>query len=87
MVRVRVLARDVSVSLGEIADSSILNRLPGILDAIGPGEHPAQALLRIRLKGGVPLVARVTRRSIEQLHLIPGKSIWAHIKSVALMNE
>ena len=87
LVRVRVLARDVSVSLGEVADSSILNRLPGTVDAIGPGEHPAQALLRIRLSDGTPLLARLTRKSVEQLRLCPGKAIWAHIKSVALMNE
>jgi molybdate transport system ATP-binding protein len=86
-VRVRVLARDISVSLGEVADSSILNRLPGTVDAIGPGEHPAQALLRVRLADGTALLARLTRRSVEQLQLCPGKPIWAHIKSVALMNE
>lgn len=87
VVRVRVLARDVSVSLGEVADSSILNRLPGTVDAIGPGEHPAQVLLRVRLTDGAPVLARLTRKSVEQLQLCPGKSIWAHIKSVALMNE
>jgi molybdate transport system ATP-binding protein len=87
LVRVRVLARDVSVSLGEMADSSILNRLPGTVDAIGPGEHAAQALLRVRLENGTPLLARLTRRSVEQLQLCPGKPIWSHIKSVALMNE
>jgi molybdate transport system ATP-binding protein len=86
-VRVRVLARDVSVSLGQAADSSILNQLPGTVEAIGPGEHPAQALLRIRLADGSPLLARLTRKSVEQLQLSPGKPIWLHIKSVALMNE
>lgn len=86
-VRVRVLARDVSVSLGEVVDSSILNRLPGTVDAVGPGEHPAQALLRVRLADGTALLARLTRRSVDLLKLCPGKPIWAHIKSVALMNE
>jgi molybdate transport system ATP-binding protein len=86
-VRVRVLARDVSVSLGEVVDSSILNRLPGTVDAIGPGEHSAQALLRVRLADGTALLARLTRRSVEHLQLCPGKSVWTHIKSVALMNE
>ncbi len=86
-VRVRVLARDVSVSLGEVAGSSILNSLPGIVDAIGPGEHPGQALLRLRLGDGSALLARLTRRSVEQLQLCPGKPAWLHIKSVALMNE
>ena len=86
-VRVRVLARDVSVSLGDGTDSSILNRLSGTVDAIGPGEHPAQALLRVRLADGTALLARLTRRSVEHLQLAPGKSVWTHIKSVALMNE
>ena len=84
-VRVRVLARDVSVSLGKSTDSSILNILPGAVSALGEGEHPAQALVRITLDGGEAILARLTHRSIEQLGLAPGKRVWTQIKTVALM--
>jgi len=35
---------------------------------------------------GTPLLARITRYSSEQLGLRPGQSVWAQIKSVALLN-
>jgi molybdate transport system ATP-binding protein len=84
-VRVRVLARDVSVSLERSLDSSILNILPGTVDSIGEGEHPAQAMVRIHLTENEAILARLTHRSIEQLDLRPGKPVWAQIKTVALM--
>lgn len=34
---------------------------------------------------GVPLVARITRRSAAKLQLQPGMKVWAQIKAVALV--
>ncbi|MCS6786817.1 MAG: hypothetical protein NZ524_07285 [Thiobacillaceae bacterium] len=48
-VRVRVLARDVSLALERSPNTSILNALPAIVEAIGADEHPALALVRLRL--------------------------------------
>jgi molybdate transport system ATP-binding protein len=84
-VRVRVLARDVSVSLERSMDTSILNILPGRVDSIGEGEHKAQAMVRILLAGNEAILARLTHRSIDQLGLSPGKNVWTQIKTVALM--
>lgn len=83
-VRVRVLARDVSIALESHADSSIVNTLPATVSAIRDESHPALCLVRLEA-GGTPLLARLTRRSASALELAPGCTVWAQIKAVALL--
>jgi molybdate transport system ATP-binding protein len=83
-VRVRVLARDVSLSRTPQTGTSIGNQLAGTVEAIADDEHAALALVRVRV-GVVPVVARLTRRSAFALRLAPGQPVWAHVKTVALM--
>ncbi len=83
-VRVRILARDISLALATHSDSSILNVLHATVEQIAADTHPALALVRLNA-GGVPLVARVTRRSADKLQLHPGQNLWAQIKAVALV--
>ena len=83
-VRIRILARDVSVALDHHERTSILNLLPGTVAAIADESHPALALVRVDV-GGQPIVARVTRRSASTLGLVPGMPVWLQIKAVALI--
>jgi molybdate transport system ATP-binding protein len=83
-VRVRVLARDVSIALEPVSGTSIQNCLPATVVAMANESHPALALLRLDL-GGVPLVARITRRSADRLGLVSGMAVWAQIKAVAVI--
>ena len=83
-VRLRVLARDVSLSLEEPAGTSILNHLEARVEAIGQDFHPALALARLAVDGQ-SLVARLTCRSVEALGLAPGKAVWALVKAVAVI--
>jgi len=83
-VRVRVLARDVSLACEQPTASSIANVLQGVVDAVADEDHPALALVRVRV-GAAMLVARVTRRSAAALGLGPGQPVWLQVKSVALM--
>jgi molybdate transport system ATP-binding protein len=83
-VRVRILARDISLALEPHSDSSILNVLPATVEALADDTHPALALVRLDA-GGAPLVARITRRSAARLELRPGQEVWAQIKAVALV--
>lgn len=83
-VRVRVLARDVSVALSRAVDSSILNIVPAHVDAMHP-EDDASVMLRLALAGGGKLLARVTRRSANTLGLASGMAVHAQIKGVALL--
>lgn len=82
-LRIKVLARDVSLSL-ERHHSSILNVLPATVAEIAPTRSPAQVLLRLDL-GGTALLARITRYSLERLSLQPGSQVWAQLKSVAVL--
>jgi molybdate transport system ATP-binding protein len=86
-MRVRVLARDVSISLERIEGSSIQNTLPAKVVAIADDTHPALALVRLELgrSGTSPLIARLTRRSAAALGLTPDMVVWAQIKAVALI--
>jgi molybdate transport system ATP-binding protein len=83
-VRVRVLARDVSLATEAPGRTSITNSLSGVVDAIVGEEHPALALVRVRV-GTSALVARVTKRSADALGLKVGTPVWVQVKSVALM--
>ncbi len=83
-VRVRILARDVSLALARHTGTSILNILPAVVEEIAADAHPAQALVRLDM-GGSPLLARLTRRSAAALGLAPGQSVYAQVKAVALL--
>jgi molybdate transport system ATP-binding protein len=83
-VRIRILARDVSIARSHATDSSILNILPAEVAEIGKEPHPAQALVKLHI-GMSPLLARLTRRSINTLGLSRGERVFAQIKAVALI--
>ncbi len=81
-LRVRILARDVSLSLSQHDDVTIQNRFEGVIEAIFPDRHPSQVVVRIRC-GGQGLLSRVTHRALRQLSLQPGDAVWCQVKSVA----
>jgi len=83
-LRCRIEARDVSITLAQQTDTSILNIIPAVVVGMVEAEHAAQVLVRLDA-GGTPLLARITRRSWDTLRLAPGKSVWAQIKAVALI--
>jgi molybdate transport system ATP-binding protein len=83
-VRVRILARDVSLARSRASDSSILNILLAEVVAIGDEPHPSQVLVKLH-SGGTPLLSRITRRSADTLDLVPGAPLFVQIKAVALI--
>lgn len=83
-VRIRILARDVSLTLERQYDTSIVNILPAQVKEIAPDAHPSQVLVKLDA-GGVPLLSRITRRSVEHLGLKPDLPVWVQIKAVALL--
>src|SRR6185437_12422505 len=84
--RLRVVAGDVSLAREPPRASTILNALPALILAARPlGRHETIVVLGLDAAGtGARLLARVTRRSWEQLDLAEGLSVYAQIKSVAL---
>lgn len=83
-VRMRVLARDVSLALAPPRDSSVQNVLPCRVLALGPAGHPSQSLVQLDCGGSV-LLARVTQRAVDALGLRPGGEVFALVKSAALV--
>ena len=83
-LRVKVQARDVSLSLQAEEHSSILNRLPVTVTQEIAADNSAHVLVRLDAEG-TPLLARITRFSRDQLQLHPGQTLWAQIKAVAVL--
>ncbi len=83
-LRFRVHARDVSLALERLDGSTIINLLPVTVTAVVDADTPAHVLVRLDI-AGTPLLARITRLSRDQLDVVPGKLMWAQIKSVALL--
>ena len=80
--RIRVAARDVSITLAPAVDSSILNIFPAkISELMSDGE--SQILVKLDLNGDF-LLARVTRKSAHLLDLKPGLTVFVQAKSIAL---
>ena len=83
-LRIRILARDVSLALEKPLQSSIQNILQGNIDEIADDVQAGQALVRIRL-GDTRVLARLTRRAIAELKLQPDQPVWVQVKAVALL--
>lgn len=83
-LRCRIMARDVSLALVPPVQSSILNCVLAQVVEFGSTDTPGHVRVRL-LAGGQPLLARITRRSAERLALCPGATVFAQIKSVALL--
>jgi len=84
-LRLRILARDVSLALARPTDSSVLNQLQATVVATWPASTPAHVIVKLDA-GGTALLARITRRSHDQLGLAIGKAVWAQVKAVALLS-
>jgi molybdate transport system ATP-binding protein len=84
-LRCRVHARDVSLTLERAEHTSILNILAAKVVGAVATESPAHVLVRVQANG-TPLLARITRRSSNNLGIAPGLAVWAQIKAVALLD-
>lgn len=82
--RIRVAARDVSLTLEKQSNTSILNIFNAIIEDISD-EGNAQVTVRLRI-GDTPMLSRITRKSATLLQLEPGKQVYAQAKTVALLS-
>lgn len=82
-VRIRIQARDVSLTLEKQVGTSILNILPATVAALSD-DSPGQVMVALEV-GGMRLLARITRKSVLALGLMPGSVVYAQIKGVALL--
>lgn len=87
-VRLRILARDVSLTLEHQTGTSILNIIPVTVTSLNEdsaSQNKAQLLVQLDA-AGTTLLTRVTRKSADALKLTPGKAMFAQVKSVALLS-
>jgi molybdate transport system ATP-binding protein len=82
-VRVRVLARDVSLALENETRSSILNIFQTEITDLMI-ESPGQVLIKLRVQD-TALLARISLKSSNLLKLHVGMLVYARVKSVALV--
>ncbi len=80
-IRVRIRARDVSLALARPVATSIVNVLEGEVAAFSAEDGP---IVDVRLRvGEASLLARITRRSRDQMALSEGQRVYALIKAVS----
>ncbi|NBS08677.1 MAG: molybdenum ABC transporter ATP-binding protein [Betaproteobacteria bacterium] len=83
-VRMRLLARDVSVATVAPQHTSIQNLLSAVIEAVADDDHPSQVLVRLRV-GPSAVLSRITQRAWAQLGLQVGQQVFLQVKTVALV--
>jgi len=85
-VRIRIQARDVSLSLQQPENTSVLNVLRAtVVELMADG--PGQTLVGLRVGDGVAsthMLSRISVLSARKLGLTPGHVVYAQIKGVAM---
>lgn len=87
-VRLRVLARDVSLVLEKPERTSIRNVLRVRIAEFVPAERPDDPYLHVVLEeetGGRRMLARLLAHSVEELGLARGMTLWAQVKSAGVV--
>ncbi|MCB5161608.1 molybdenum ABC transporter ATP-binding protein [Marinomonas algarum] len=84
-VSLRIQSRDVSLSLSEQENSSILNRLAGVVDEIETDLSDSSRVMVRLLVAQTPILARITALSAHRLSLKKGQNVIVQIKSAALL--
>lgn len=82
-LRVRIQARDVSLTLHRQAGTSVLNIFPVSVVSLSD-DSPGQVMVSLDA-GGSTLLARITQKSAEALQLQPGRQVYAQVKGIAVL--
>jgi molybdate transport system ATP-binding protein len=86
-LRVFVLARNVSLALQPVTSAfSVLNVLEATVVDVRAARVDS-AVVDVQLDVGVPLLASITRKSVDHLQLRTGQRVYAYIKAVSLEQE
>jgi molybdate transport system ATP-binding protein len=86
-VRVRVQARDVSLTLERQQGTSVLNIFAANVVSIA-ADSPGQVMVALNVgqgADGATLLARITQKSLDALQLQPGRAVFAQVKGVAVL--
>lgn len=81
-LRVRIMAHDVILSRERPVGLSAQNILPGVVARIVPGTGPG-VMVHVAI-GGEEVLARITRRALDQLQLGPGDQVHVILKTMSV---
>ena len=84
-IRLRVSARDVSISLAHNTQQSILNTLPAVISRIQRFPQSSTGTVSLAV-GANTLHAHITLRSLDQLKLHTGQPVWAQVKALSVFD-
>lgn len=84
-IRLRIYAKDVSITLSKQQDSSILNILPVTIEKVAD-VNQSQATLKLKC-GAQLLLSQITQKSVHHLNLFAGKNVYAQIKGIAVLSN
>ena len=83
-VRIKIRARDVSLSIEEPSRTSIRNHFKAVVEDMD-ADQGAHQIVKLRAGSSVVL-ASLMKRSIHELGITKGAAVWAQIKSVAVVS-
>jgi molybdate transport system ATP-binding protein len=86
-VRIRVQARDVSLTLERQQGTSVLNIFAATVASVA-ADSPGQVMVALNVgqgADGATLLARITQKSLDALQLQPGRAVFAQVKGVAVL--
>ena len=81
-LRIRVRARDVSLATKRPQDVSVLNVFEGTVISVSASGQP-QADVEVDV-GGTVIWSQITRKSLDELKIQPGSTVFAMVKAVAI---
>lgn len=81
-LRIRILAKDVSISLRPQEKTSIINMLPAVIEEM-QAHGKGRMLVRLKI-GEISILSRITQKSCEILGIKAGDHVFAEVRSVAL---
>ncbi len=86
MVRLRIHARDIAIATEPLQGISVQNIIETTITEI-TSTGAGRVDVTLSLSDTHRLTARVTQRASDKLALVPGMTVWALIKSVALASD
>ena len=83
-IRIRVLARDVSLALEDYAETSIINRIKTKVAHVHSDTDAAMLMVTL-LCEDTKIISKISKRSADALNIKVGQEVWSQIKSVAIL--
>ncbi len=82
-IRLRIYARDVTITLQPIPDSSVMNTLPAIITGL-TNDQQGQTMVKLNV-GSAVLLASIAHKSVDRLGLQREMPVFVQVKATAIL--